>query len=163
MGYFYFRNPYYVCPGRSFPPFQPMTPGGMQSGGPMPIYPGSGTQLPGMQTHSSGGPVFAYLTITDIQPFLGKWGIFTLSSGQKVVAYVNTVNADSISVLFADGKSAVIDVKMISMAEGPFPTMPATPGSGSGGGPGSGSGSGSGSGPGNCTWKEIPGLGWICI
>lgn len=99
----------------------------------MPIYSGSGTQQPGMQTHSSGGPVFAYLTITDIQPFLGKWGIFTLSSGQKVVAYVNTVNADSISVLFADGKSAVIDVKMISMAEGPFPTMPATPGSGSGG------------------------------
>lgn len=159
MGYFYFRNPYYVCPCRSFPPFQPMTPGGMQSGGPMPIYPGSGTQQPGMQMHSSGGPVFAYLTITDIQPFLGKWGIFTLSSGQKVVAYVNTVNADSISVLFADGKSAVIDVKMIAMAEGPFPTMPATPGSGSGGGPGSGSGSG----PGNCTWKEIPGLGWICI
>lgn len=87
----------------------------------------------------------------DLKPFIGKWGIFTIN-GQRIVAYVDSIDVASQSarVYYPNNQTGIIDITMISMAEGPFVTMPSP---------------GPGPGPGRCRWMWIPRLGWqyICF
>ncbi|MBY0217928.1 hypothetical protein [Paenibacillus illinoisensis] len=110
-------------------------------------------------------PIFIHLTISDVTPFIGRWGIFTLNSGQKITAFVDSVDTvnNSMKVLFSNGGTATIDVAQVSMAEGPFPTMPTqTIGTGTSSPTGSPTGTGNPTGT-SCRWVMIPGIGWVCV
>ncbi|ASA20446.1 hypothetical protein [Paenibacillus donghaensis] len=104
------------------------------------------------------------LHINDLKPFIGKWGIFTIGN-EKVVAYVDSVDtaANSAKVYYPDNSTGVIDIAMISMAAGPYVTMP----------------TGTGPTPSptpiptpaptplptNCQWVYLPAIGWkyLCL
>ncbi|WP_143014307.1 MULTISPECIES: hypothetical protein [unclassified Paenibacillus] len=123
-------------------------------------------------TERSLTPTYVLLTITDVQPYLNKWGIFTVD-GQKVVAFVDKLNvgANSINVFYPNNTQGVIDVNKISMAEGPFPTMPSIPSTtGTTSGPTSGPTTGMGTipppPPPRCQWYYYgPPIGWkyVCF
>lgn len=68
----------------------------------------------------------SYLAASELIPFTGKWGIFTMVNGQRIVAYVDSVDTvnESVKVLFSDGRPATIDTRHIVMAMGPFPSKP---------------------------------------
>ncbi|WP_010272440.1 hypothetical protein [Paenibacillus senegalensis] len=107
----------------------------------------------------------------DLRFFEGKWGIFTIN-GQRVAAYVDNIDTASMSarVYYANNQPGIIDITMISLAEGPFAARP-EPGPGFASvpwspspGPGPWS-SGPGASHGQCRWMWIPVVGWqyICL
>lgn len=100
------------------------------------------------------------LHINDLKPFVGKWGVFTIGN-QKVIAYVDSVDTtnNSAKVYYPDNSTGVIDIAMISMAEGPYVTKPSTPG------PSVPPPPPPPPPPPNCQWVIVPGVGWkyVCF